>query len=405
MTVEITLQNSGAHYNLEFSEVDVKLFSGEGALFNFVWGEPGYIGGLPEMSPAFGGVPEGAFQLTYVDLTTGLTVIGQLFGDWPEPLTLAQSGESTAWLESTADLPIEEATLLAVGNYLITIDFNGDGPTVKDFVENWTEADLLATNPLVNGEFSVLDGWEGTSGKDTYDGTSGDDVIEGLGGRDILKGGAGDDEIFGGSGNDKILGQGGHDTLDGGAGKDRLVGAAGQDELNGGGGNDKLLGGAANDSLIGGAGRDVLTGGAGDDTLTGGTGNDRLIGGKGDDSIYAGDGDDTLIDGRGDDYMFGGNGADLFLFKSGTSGGTDFISMQRFGGDKVKLQGYGIEVDTETATNSEIEAAMEAAGLHVVRDDQSGNFGIGFEETGDAITLSFDQTVLISQIWQYFEFA
>ena len=80
------------------------------------------------------------------------------------------------------------------------------------------------------------------------------------------------------------------------------------------------------------------------------------------------------------------------------------ITMQRFGGNILRLQGFGVDVDTSTASAEEVEAAMATQGIHVTRDSSSGNFEIGFGTTGDAITISFDQTVLHGQIWEYFEF-
>ena len=403
MTVEVTLTDLNGLIEYTFADVDLQFFAGGGALFDLNWSVDNMLAGNAAMTPA-SFLPEGAFRLTYYSAATG-SVTADFFGDWPEPLTYAEIGENSAWLESTADIEIEEIAMIVPGAYRILIDFNGAGPTVKEFVETWTEPDLVALNPLVNGEFSVEDGWSGTSGRDRYLGTNQDDTIEGLGGRDVLKGGRGDDEIFGGSGNDKLFGQAGKDLLEGGAGKDNLVGGGGHDTLRGGDGNDKLKGGGGNDSMVGDDGKDVLLGAGGSDTLHGGAGNDRLIGGGGDDSLLGSFGDDTLIDGRGDDYMWGGSGADLFIFKKGVAGGTDFVDMDKTGGDKLRLQGFGVDIDTSTATAEEIEAAMAAQNIHIVQDTESWNFGIGFEDTGDAITLAFDTPVLSSQIWDYIEFA
>jgi Ca2+-binding RTX toxin-like protein len=402
MTVEVTLQDLNGLIEYTFADVDLKFFAGGGARFDFGLSDTNYLSGQAEIAPATF-LPEGAFRLTYYSDATG-SVTADLFGDWPDPLTMSQLGENVTWVESTANIEIEEVTVIVPHAYRITIDFNGEGPTVKDFVENWTERDLAALNPLVNGEFSTEDGWSGTSGRDRYNGTSQADIIEGLGGRDILKGGRGNDEILGGSGNDRLFGQAGKDTLEGGAGKDKLSGGGGRDVLSGDDGNDRLIGGGGNDRLQGGGDRDVLSGGNGSDVLQGGEGNDRLIGGSGNDTLSGSFGNDTLIDGRGDDFLQGGGGADLFIFEKNVAGGTDLITMQRFGGDILRLQGFGVDVDTSTASAEEIEAAMATQGIHVTRDSSSGNFEIGFGATGDAITISFDQTVLQGQIWDYFEF-
>ena len=403
MTVEVTLTDLNGLIEYTFTDVDLQFFAGGGAIFDLNWSTDNMLSGQAEMvQPS--AIPEGAFRLTYYSAATG-SVTADFYGDWPEPLTLAELGQNQTWVESTADLQIEEVHILAPAQYRILIDFNGEGPTVQDFVESWTEQDLVALSPLVNGEFAVEGGWEGTSGRDHYNGTNQDDVIEGLGGRDVLKGGKGNDEIFGGSGNDKLFGQAGKDTIEGGAGKDKLSGGSGHDTLRGEDGNDRLTGGGGNDSMVGGDGRDVLSGGAGSDNVQGGAGNDRLIGGGGDDSLSGSFGDDTLIDGRGDDYMWGGTGADLFIFKQGIAGGTDFISMEKYGGDKLRLEGFGVDIDTSTASAEEIEAAMAAQNIHIVQDTVSWNFGIGFEDTGDAITMSFDTVVLEAQIWDYIEFA
>lgn len=403
MTVEVTLTDLSGLIEYTFADIDLQFYAGGGAIFEFAdYLDQNYLTGQAAMvqpSP----IPEGAMRLVYYSAATG-SVTGDFYGDWPAPLSMAELDQNISWVESTANLKIEEAHILAPSQYRILIDFNGEGPTVKEFIETWTEQDLVALNPLVNGEFAVEGGWEGTSGRDRYLGTTEDDIIEGLGGRDFLKGGKGNDEIFGGSGNDKLFGQAGKDTIEGGAGKDKLVGGGGHDVLRGEAGNDRLIGGGGNDSMVGGDGRDVLSGGGGKDNVQGGEGNDRISGGGGNDSLSGSYGNDTLIDGRGDDYMWGGTGADLFIFKKGVAGGTDLVSMERFGGDKIRLEGYGIDIDTSTATAAEIKAAMAAQNIHVVQDTVSWNIGIGFEDTGDAITLTFDQNVLLSQVWGYFEF-
>ncbi len=402
MTVEVTLTDLNGLIEYSFDDVDLLFFAGGGAIFDLNWSVDNMLAGQAEMvQPSV--LPEGAFRLTYYSAATG-SVTADFYGDWPAPLTLQQIGQSAAWVESTADLQIEEARIIVPSAYNILIDFNGEGPTVKEFVETWTEQDLVALNPLVNGEFAVNDGWSGTRGRDRYTGTKMDDVIEGLGGRDVLKGGAGDDKIFGGSGNDKLFGQAGKDLIEGGGGKDKLLGGGGHDTMRGGDGNDRLNGGGGNDYMVGDGGRDVLSGGAGRDNIQGGAGNDRLIGGKGNDTLSGSFGDDTFVDGKGDDVMMGGSGADLFIFKKGVAGGTDLITMEKYGNDKLRLQGYGVDIDTATATAKQIEDAMAAQNIHIVQDSMSGNFGIGFGNTGDAITLSFDTRVLPSQIWEYIEF-
>lgn len=403
MTVEVTLTDLNGLIEYSMEEVDLLFFSGGGAIFDFDYSDTNYLTGLAEMTPATI-LPENTFRLTFYSSSTG-SVTADLVGDWPEPLRLTEIGRSDAWVESTADIQIDEMTVIAPHSYKIVINFDGNGPTVQEFVENWTEADLAALNPLVNGEFSTEDGWSGTSGNDRYNGTRQDDVIEGLGGRDLLKGGRGDDEIRGGSGNDKLLGQAGADTLDGGAGNDKLSGGGGRDTLLGGDGKDRLIGGGGNDSLVGGKGNDVLSGGGGSDVLQGGEGNDRLLGGGGNDTLSGGSGKDTFIDGGGDDYMFGGGGADLFIFENGDSGGDDIVSLERFGGDIIRLEGYGVDIDASTSSPAEIEQAMADHGILVTQETAGGDFVIEFDGADDTITLTFDQTVLMSQVWDYFEFA
>ncbi len=403
MTVEVTIQDLNGLTDYTLADVDLKFFAGGGAKFDFDYVDDNYLTGLAAMTQP-GVLPEDTFRLTYYSDATG-SVTADLTGDWPDPLTLSQIGQNDAWLESTANIEIEEISVIAAFAYRITIDFNGQGPTVKDFVENWTEKDLVALNPLVNGEFATEEGWSGTSGRDKYYGTKQADVIEGLGGHDVLKGDAGDDEIFGGSGNDKVFGQAGNDTLEGGAGKDKLWGGGGKDVLDGDGGKDRLTGGGDDDKLSGGGGKDFLSGGGGSDVLQGGNGKDRLIGGAGDDRLFGGAGKDTFVDGGGDDFMQGGSGADLFIFKKGVARGDDLIIMQRFGGDMLRLEGFGIDVDTATASAREIKSAMAAKGIHVDQTSTGGNFEVDFDSSRDSITLKFDQTVLPSQIWGYFEFA
>ena len=124
MTVEVTLTDLNGLIEYSFDDVDLLFFAGGGAIFDLNWSVDNMLAGQAEMvQPS--ALPEGAFRLTYYSAATG-SVTADFYGDWPAPLTLQQIGQSTAWVESTADLQIEEARIIVPSAYNILIDFNGD---------------------------------------------------------------------------------------------------------------------------------------------------------------------------------------------------------------------------------------------------------------------------------------
>lgn len=223
-----------------------------------------------------------------------------MFGSWPAPLSLTAAivpGAFESWVLRAGGTTLQKI-LMDTGEYVVEIKFDGDGPTAKEFVETWSEDDLVALSPIVNGV--LVKGPDPEPPKptlhDDLTGTTGDDVMFGKGGNDTINGGLGDD------------------TLNGGKGDDSLIGALGDNLLNGNVGHDILIGGNEFDRLFGGKGNDSLRGEDGDDSLFGGLGADTLNGGDGKDRIKAGAGDDLIIDGEGDDVMLGQKGSDIFMF-------------------------------------------------------------------------------------------
>lgn len=234
-----------------------------------------------------------------------------LFADFPAPITAAQfvqPGAPAAWVQASGNATLTRA-MIDTGTYIFDIHFNGDGPTAREFVVDWSLADLMRLGPTINGiAFDPIDDPE------TPD--------EPLG---PLIGTSANDSLEGSSKGDEMSGRGGNDRLDGFDGRDSMKGGNGEDNLYGGRGKDRLEGGKHDDSLSGGDARDVLLGGAGDDTLVGGVGNDVQKGGAGDDKFY---------DGPGNDKMFGQAGADQFYFYDSYSTG-----------GKNKIIGYNPEED------------------------------------------------------------
>ncbi|WP_343714237.1 calcium-binding protein [Inquilinus sp.] len=183
----------------------------------------------------------------------------------------------------------------------------------------------------------------GTNGDDSLPllggDNSGNDVFNGLDGNDNLNCGIGDDLAFGGAGADFIDGGGGDDVIDGGTGNDAMQGNFGDDtyfvdsagdtvtEFSASDGTDTIyssvsytlpqfverliLTGSAAINATGGDAADTLVGNAGANTLTGNGGADFLSGG---------DGNDVLRGGAGPDVLDGGNGSDTASYFSGSTG-------------------------------------------------------------------------------------
>lgn len=237
----------------------------------------------------------------------------EVTGNWPAPLSVSEFTdplEVLDWLDRAGNRTVETLRIER-NDYVLTIDFDGQGPSLRDFVEEFNEAALLDLGPEING-VAVGDGGDvGTPGDDTLIGTGGADDISGL------------------AGNDRIDGRGGRDELDGGRGNDDIRGGRGNDDIDGDAGRDRLDGGAGNDDMDGGSGRDALAGGAGRDRLEGGTGNDVLRGGSG---------RDTIVEQAGDDRMFGGGGADRFVFSDDESFGVDRILDFAVGTDEIIIR-------------------------------------------------------------------
>jgi Ca2+-binding RTX toxin-like protein len=328
--------------------------------------------------------------------------------DFPAPLAILDTFNQTlvaAWVEEAADDRITQLTLtsnISDRPYAIIVDFGANGPTVREVVEDWTEADLRALNPTINE--GVPDNpwdWTGTNGDDIHQITypnagSPQGTAEGRGGDDVITGGDGGiDTIFGGAGNDILRGSiettgVGLNQMYGGRGQDRLIGASAFDSLVGGGGKDRLFGNGGGDGLYGGGGKDVLQGGNGADVLYGGGGVDILKGGKDNDGLYGGGGRDRLFDDKGNDVMDGGGGDDLFIFSRQKGGGNDSVFLSLADDDVLRLTGWGMTPDQDNDP-SRIGAALVANG-HGISFDNDRTFTLDMANGRD-IRVIFDAVV------------
>lgn len=324
--------------------------------------------------------------------------------DWVDASATARVEEiNFGWLDSTGAIP----------NYVIDVDFDGEGPTVRQLIETFDEDDLLALNPVVNGEPTGGGStpFNGTGGSDTHTGDGSDETMNGRGGNDTLNGAGGDDTLLGGAGNDRLIGgaggdilngqggndhlrgNGGGDELIGGKGRDSLFGQGGADDLSGGGGKDQLNAGGGADSANGGGGNDVILGGGGGDTLIGVAGSDTLRGQNGDDNLYGGNGNDLIDGGKGSDTLEGGGGADDFLFTRGQPG-HDLVRVDSFNSnganDAFVLKGFSITPWADGAGASAIRAALADGGV-TAETLGNGNWMVdlgrgSFEVTGANLT-------------------
>lgn len=182
--------------------------------------------------------------------------------------------------------------------------------------------------------------------------------------------------IFGSEDAETLSGYGRNDRLYGGEGNDTLLGMGGADYLEGNAGNDSLEGGAGNDTLFGGAGVDELHGEAGNDQLSGGAGAD----------IYVLDGSvgrDTILD---------EDGGTIRYLNNVLSGGKETGS-----GTQVWEDEYGATYHVITEGTKQHLVISVGAGTVVVRDWQSGRFGIQLDEY-DAPTPVVPQGVITGDL-------
>lgn len=327
---------------------------------NLVFLETEY--GIGSITPEIEGASE---PDTLVANSLGTGAVAYITGNWPSPLSGASIADPFAiidWVDAASSRRVQTVDLV-MPEYRIIIDFNGEGPTLQEFVESFTEDTLLAFAPEINGSVIGGDG-PGTAGDDTLIGTAQADDIRGLGGDDRIEGRGRGDDLQGDSGNDTLLGQGGNDTLRGGSGRDRLEGGRGNDSLYGEGARDVLLGGAGRDRLEGGSGNDVLRGGAGRDTFLEQDGNDRYIGGGGADRFIF-----TDEDSYGNDRIIGYDPTvDQIIIRTdlprrfGDPGDrysgaelADYIDFIQEFGTVINFTGTGITLDAPVNENSSID--------------------------------------------------
>lgn len=158
---------------------------------------------------------------------------------------------------------------------------------------------------------------------------------------------------------------------------------AGDDAIAGGEINDFLYGEDGNDTISGAGGDDQIQGNAGDDALLGGDGNDNLAGQAGDDTIQGGAGNDTIQGGGGVDVLTGGAGKDTFVFRKGSTGGSDKASADRItdftpADDTIKFQGtlQNFGWDAGKLSKAEFKSVEQLADL----EDDLGSAKIIYEQ-------------------------
>ncbi len=250
--------------------------------------------------------------VTLINTDTGVRAVVR--GAFPAPIPVLDainpsSGAYQAWIN--AALPVRILDMrVETNDFILTVDFDGAGPTVDDFYHRWTPADLFALSPTINDVAYGPDGeplpvpvdpveLTGTPGPDALTGDAGNDRLLGEAGDDTLDGGLGSDTLNGGDGDDIIIGGPGEGDL-----RDVIFGGEGNDSIDAGAGNDQIFGQGGNDTIAGGAGVDEIQGQDGDDVITGSSFSDLVFGGAGDDFVNGGFGHDRINGGLGADKFF-----------------------------------------------------------------------------------------------------
>jgi len=275
---------------------------------------------------------DGSIIISTTDQISGLVLVGP-FETPPNIMNFPGGLEDYAaamqsWLGRNGTVPLDRLRITFTegvqGGVVIGVDFSGSSqaPAARTVLESWTWANVMALDPVYDGDGSGSQdqALTGTDGNDTLTGGIGDDTIDGQGGNNRLDGAAGDDRILGGDGRDTIFGGDGDDLVFGGRTSADL-----RDVIFGGDGNDTIYGGFGNDEIRGDGDNDLIFGEAGADTLIGGAGNDTLNGGALGDMLFGGPGDDFLNGGFGFDRLNGGAGADTFFHLGVADHGSDWI--------------------------------------------------------------------------------
>lgn len=120
--------------------------------------------------------------------TTG--VLAAMTGNFPPPLTVIEAttpGNAQVWVTAALPTIITSARVQGEG-FVMDIDFGGLAVTAQQFALDWTFADILALEPVINGV---------PFGEDPLAGTPGDDSILGTADADSISGGEGRDTILG----------------------------------------------------------------------------------------------------------------------------------------------------------------------------------------------------------------
>ncbi len=314
-----------------------------------------WVGGLAEVTNAFGGLLGSTFnyvfenQLTelqngdrlyYLARTPGMNLRLQLEGNSFAELMMRNTNAHSLKADSfaTADCKFELRNLDGTAAGFTTF-----GNTVADDPQSeCDESAVLLRQP---------DGTIKYRARNSVD-------PSGINGQAVYNGTAGVDRVFGGNDSDTFWGGLGSDVIEGGDGADVALGGEGDDIITDLAGDDVPKGGPGDDAIDAGPGLDIVMGGEGKDFTNGGANANETFAGDGDDFVMLGDGLDAAFGDSGDDYQEGGNQPDLMQGDSGNlfflddsqtpgsdvlvgQGGDDDYDME--GGDDIGVSGPGVE--------------------------------------------------------------
>jgi len=146
-----------------------------------------------------------------------------------------------------------------------------------------------------------------------------------------------------------------------------------------------ILSGSNDDEIL--VGRDIA------DNLLGEAGNDALLGGMGNDTLDGGAGDDLLFGGAGNDFLAGGLGADVFAWELSDSGSAGTPVLDQVIDFDNSVQGDALDlrdllVDETEATLTEFLHVEVQSGNTVIHVSSSGGFN-----DGNFISTQEDQTI------------
>ena len=282
-----------------------------------------WVGGLAEISPAFGGLLGSTFnhiferQLTDLQNGDRFYYIGRTLG---MNLRMQLEGNSFAEvIERNSTASALKADVFSVSDCKFEL---GSNPGIANRQSPWNSS-IIQDDPNTECNEQLLLVRRNADNQIRY---RQNNVVDtsGFNGQSVFNGTAGVDNIYGGNDNDTLLGNDGNDIIDGGAGADHVIGGEGNDRLTDFAGDDVLKGGPGNDALDGGPGFDILHGGTGSDVSNGGENDNDHFLAEGDDFSLGGVGADVIFGGSGDDWLQGGGQQDLLIGDSSTFFFTDY---------------------------------------------------------------------------------